>query len=1381
MKTIRQTDADGVHAPVNGTTKPRLGNSTSGDAADLVAAALDALAVRNRLRLDNPRFNSYEVLPADIPSANKPTDDNTVPSILDFVDVASNSTLRKRALNSTGPISEEANPDGGYKYSVPAELVEAARILAESTPQHVSTGNQSDVASKIKAKYALKVNDTNAMPASFAMTEMSSILPVASNETIPLGSSGLKKRASKYWMANMQQLGSSPFAPSGYKVWRDVRAYGAKGDGVTDDTAAINRAISDGNRCGANCGSSTIHPAVVFFPAGTYLVSSSIIQYYNTQLLGDPIDVPTILAASSFVGLGVITSNQYIGPGPTDEWYVNQNNFLRSVKNFKMDITQTRWDAYVCAIHWQVAQGTSLENIEFHMSFDEKTTQQGIYMENGSGGFMSDLTFVGGNFGAYFGNQQFTTSHLVFVNCKTAVQVHWDWAWTMQDFVIESCKTGIVIVGGAGGVGSTGQGVGSLVLVDAIIANTPTGIVTTLFKENSTSLLLQNVGFFNTKTAVYEESAKKDLLAGGNEVKVESWGFGMLNTPDGSTFVNGQKIPAVKRPSMLLSPDMAYAGPNLYTRRRPKYLDLSSTQVLNVKALGAKGDGKTDDTNTLNGILDLGARTSSVVYIPFGVYIVKDTLKIPTGSRIVGQAWAQIMGTGANFEDASKPRPVVMVGYRGEVGSVEIQDMLFTVSGPTTGAVVVEWNTRESSQGSAGLWDSHIRVGGAIGSKLQKNDCPKLTGTINKKCIAASMLLHLTPQSSAYVENSWIWTADHDLDIVSQDQIDIYVARGVLVESQGPTWLYGTTSEHNVLYQYQFSNAKNVLMAMIQTESPYFQDVPKAPAPFQLGGFSNDPSFYDCSSSSSKCAVSWGVRIIDSEQIHVLGAGLYSWFSRYSQDCLKTEDCQDRVFEIDQSTNVWIYNLCTKAVREMVTPVKSKATMAKDNQNGFLSSILAWVRNGTIGERNFPGFTLYNATQDEDILDGLSEGCKTALTGIIKCDYYTTRFRELRYRGALESKNLTDSVCDQGCGRSLKAWFDTVTLACSGAKVNDAIPNRSGGIVWAGWNETCQIDSSSKQYCGDVMNNFKTVYDIKEMPRNELCSNCHVERLRMMQSNAYSTYDEDWKKDLEYVYSTCGLSGPTTVPPPLVGLEPETPGLCISDQFYTAKSGDTCDSIALANSVASAALKMANSKLYGCNDIKAGEKLCLPLTCPKLYTLQKDDSCVSIEMAQNLTLGDIRRYNPWLNLDCPNLHVATPVLGSVLCLGAQGANVTTTATLPTGPTAAPAPGDGYTDAPVDPPKGSTVAEGTTLRCGRWFVVADAAQTCTSMCVQNGITSELFLAANPSLKAADCSASLKMGKAYCVGPIWQWQSDPITSMPELTSTAAPQQTRSTSRS
>lgn len=32
----------------------------------------------------------------------------------------------------------------------------------------------------------------------------------------------------------------------------------------------------------------------------------------------------------------------------------------------------------------------------------------------------------------------------------------------------------------------------------------------------------------------------------------------------------------------------------------------------------------------------------------------------------------------------------------------------------------------------------------------------------------------------------------------------------MLIESQGPSWFYGTGSEHSVLYQYQVSNAQNV-------------------------------------------------------------------------------------------------------------------------------------------------------------------------------------------------------------------------------------------------------------------------------------------------------------------------------------------------------------------------------------------------------------------------------------------------------------------------------------------------------------------------------------------------------------------------------------------
>ena len=86
---------------------------------------------------------------------------------------------------------------------------------------------------------------------------------------------------------------------------------------MTDDTAAIQLAISDGNRCapGSSCPSSTTYPAVVYFPAGTYIISSSLIDYYNTQLLGNPNSVPTLKATRGFTGFGVIDGDQYTSTG----------------------------------------------------------------------------------------------------------------------------------------------------------------------------------------------------------------------------------------------------------------------------------------------------------------------------------------------------------------------------------------------------------------------------------------------------------------------------------------------------------------------------------------------------------------------------------------------------------------------------------------------------------------------------------------------------------------------------------------------------------------------------------------------------------------------------------------------------------------------------------------------------------------------------------------------------------------------------------------------------------------------------------------------------------------------------------------------------------
>ncbi|KAL4735958.1 pectin lyase fold/virulence factor [Aspergillus similis] len=538
----------------------------------------------------------------------------------------------------------------------------------------------------------------------------------------------------------------------------------------------------------------------------------------------------------------------------------------------------------------------------------------------------------------------------------------------------------------------------------------------------------------------------------------------------------------------------------------------------------------------LNWVLSYAANLSSVVYFPYGVYAIKDTLKVPVGSRIVGQAWPQIMDMGPKFQDVGNPHVAVKVDDPGDIGVIENQDMLFTTAGPTAGAVVVEWNVAQSTRGSAAMWNSHIRIGGAYGSRLRKQQCPKKTGSVNPNCIGASLLLHLTPTSTPYLENIWTW-----------DQIDVYSARGILIESK-QAWLYGTSSEHNVLYQYQLSGAENILLAMIQTESPYYQPVPLAPQPFTPGRFPNDPTFNDCTTNKLKCAMSWVARIVDSSNIYMLGSGLYSFFSDYSQTCLETNDCQRKGLEIEQSTNIWIHNLCTKAIVEMVSPFNGIPTYARDNVNGFLSSILAWLggTEETAGRREFAGFTLYS----------------TSSLGI-------SNFRPpFSYHGSLENTTLTDSVCDPSCGRSLQQWYNSVARNCAGYKMSrGAPPIMFGARMWAGFNETCSKDETTGEYCNDIISRFTVVNSVEQMPQDEICSYCYVERHHMMQSTPYSAYDDFYKFRLETINRRCGLSGPTEIKEIPLDPLPVDESPCFSEKTYTTSDGDTCTSIAQANNI----------------------------------------------------------------------------------------------------------------------------------------------------------------------------------------------------------------------
>jgi hypothetical protein len=113
-------------------------------------------------------------------------------------------------------------------------------------------------------------------------------------------------------------------------------------------------------------------------------VSSSIEVMFGTQIVGDANDLPRIVASGSFVGLGVLSTNVYIAGEPgrkaadknDPQWYFNTARFYSQIRNLRIDITATDPGAYVCSIHYQVAQATSLENVE--LIARTGTTQQGI-------------------------------------------------------------------------------------------------------------------------------------------------------------------------------------------------------------------------------------------------------------------------------------------------------------------------------------------------------------------------------------------------------------------------------------------------------------------------------------------------------------------------------------------------------------------------------------------------------------------------------------------------------------------------------------------------------------------------------------------------------------------------------------------------------------------------------------------------------------------------------------------------------------------------------------------------------------------------------------------------------------------------------------------
>lgn len=113
--------------------------------------------------------------------------------------------------------------------------------------------------------------------------------------------------------------------------------------------------------------------------------------------------MPTLKASNSLSSGSMVVNGN-------DDGQPSTNNFYIGLRNVVIDTTAVDSGKEIYCLNWAVSQATSLINVHFEMPSGSQHV--GLEMDGGdtgggSGLFMGDLTFRGGDVGILFSNQQY--------------------------------------------------------------------------------------------------------------------------------------------------------------------------------------------------------------------------------------------------------------------------------------------------------------------------------------------------------------------------------------------------------------------------------------------------------------------------------------------------------------------------------------------------------------------------------------------------------------------------------------------------------------------------------------------------------------------------------------------------------------------------------------------------------------------------------------------------------------------------------------------------------------------------------------------------------------------------------------------------------------
>lgn len=402
-------------------------------------------------------------------------------------------------------------------------------------------------------------------------------------------------------------------------------AYGAKGDGVTDDTAAILRAIRENIE---------ERDHVIYFPDGTYLVSDTLIwknssgewRAYlafqgqsqsgtiiklknNAAGYSDPANPKAVIYTAS----NQTTSNVSNGQG--DEAYRN------NIQNLTVD-TGTGNPGAIGIDYLANNQGR-IDSVEVRSGDGQGRIGLAMTRPYMGPGLIKNVTVSGFDYGisVKITHSSATLENITLKNQRVAGLYNEDNIVSIRKLTSTNTVPAIINTGFPA----------LLTMIDSSLTG---GAVSAIAIQNTSDakMYLRNVTTSGYQSAIYN---------------------------NGSTVANGTVSEWVSHgvKSLFTSPQKSLGLPIQDT---PEFVDTNLNNWANVISYGAKANDLGDDTAAIQAAIDSG---KSTVYFPFGKYRISDTIR-------VRGAVQRIVGMGAYISPAGTSFPAGKPAFRFESGTV---------------------------------------------------------------------------------------------------------------------------------------------------------------------------------------------------------------------------------------------------------------------------------------------------------------------------------------------------------------------------------------------------------------------------------------------------------------------------------------------------------------------------------------------------------------------------------------------------------------------------------------------------------------------------------------------------------------------------------------